>query len=101
MEKISSLASEVVALATTMNRPLATAESCTGGLIGGALTRISGSSAAYEGGLITYSNEAKRDLLGVPWNTLLEKGAVSSQVAEEMAAGAIKKWTDVRIFRFQ
>jgi len=69
---------------------IATAESCTGGLIAGALTEIAGSSAVFERGFVTYSNEAKQDLLGVPADLLAAKGAVSAEVAEAMALGALK-----------
>ena len=69
-------------------RTLATAESCTGGGIGAALTAVSGSSAVFKGGIISYTNEVKNKLLGVAESTLLEYGAVSAQVAEEMAIGA-------------
>jgi len=67
---------------------LATAESCTGGLVGGAITRVPGSSAYYLGGFNTYSNTLKTRLLGVSQKTLDEYGAVSKQTAIEMAAGA-------------
>lgn len=72
-------------------RTLATAESCTGGGIGAALTSVSGSSAVYLGGIISYTNEVKRELLGVPESILEEYGAVSAPVAEAMAAGVRKK----------
>ena len=67
---------------------LATAESCTGGLIGARLTAVPGSSRYYRGGVVAYANEAKRDLLGVPEAMLREHGAVSGQVACAMAEGA-------------
>lgn len=67
---------------------LATAESCTGGLIGARLTAVPGSSRYYRGGVVAYANEAKRDLLGVPEPLLREHGAVSAQVARAMAEGA-------------
>ena len=71
-------------------KTLCTAESCTGGGIGAALTAISGSSAVYKGGIISYTNEVKHNLLGVD-NTLLDEfGAVSAPVAEAMAVGARK-----------
>lgn len=70
---------------------LCTAESCTGGLIGGALTAIPGSSDVVDRGYITYSNYAKHDLLGVPKETLREHGAVSEPVARAMAEGAREK----------
>ena len=65
-----------------------TAESCTGGLILSALTDVAGSSAYVEGGLVTYSNEAKMQMLGVREATLIEHGAVSAATAGEMACGA-------------
>jgi nicotinamide-nucleotide amidase len=67
---------------------LATAESCTGGLIGARLTAVAGSSRYYRGGVVAYANEAKRDLLGVPEALLREHGAVSEPVARAMAEGA-------------
>jgi nicotinamide-nucleotide amidase len=66
------------------------AESCTGGGVGYAITSISGSSAWFKKGFITYSNNAKQDLLGVSEDTLTEHGAVSAATVEEMAAGAAK-----------
>ncbi|MBK1697850.1 CinA family protein [Rhodovibrio salinarum] len=70
---------------------LATAESCTGGLIAGLLTEIPGSSAVVERGFVTYTNQAKQDLLGVPNATLSDHGAVSAQVARAMAEGALAR----------
>ncbi|MFI5321093.1 MAG: competence/damage-inducible protein A [Myxococcota bacterium] len=67
---------------------IATAESCTGGLIGARLTAVPGSSRYYRGGVVAYANEAKRDLLGVPEALLREHGAVSAPVARAMAEGA-------------
>ena len=67
---------------------LVTAESCTGGLIGGALTSVAGSSAWYLGGVITYSDGLKQSLLGVRSSTLRNHGAVSEATATEMATGA-------------
>lgn len=69
---------------------LVTAESCTGGLIASSMTRRAGSSDVFERGFVTYSNEAKMEELGVHSDTLEAHGAVSAQVAEEMAAGALK-----------
>ena len=60
---------------------LVTAESCTGGLIAAALTAIAGSSDVVDRGFVTYSNEAKREMLGVPWDAIVGHGAVSEQVA--------------------
>ena len=69
---------------------LATAESCTGGLIAATLTEIAGSSDVVDRGFVTYSNEAKTEMLGVPADLITEVGAVSGEVAEAMAAGAIR-----------
>jgi nicotinamide-nucleotide amidase len=68
---------------------VATAESCTGGLIAGALTEISGSSAVVDRGFVTYTNEAKMDLLGVKATTLAAFGAVSKETALQMVQGAL------------
>jgi nicotinamide-nucleotide amidase len=68
---------------------LATAESCTGGLIAGVLTEIAGSSDVVERGFVTYSNEAKTELIGVPAAMIAAHGAVSKEVALAMAAGAL------------
>jgi nicotinamide-nucleotide amidase len=70
---------------------LVIAESCTGGMICSALTQISGSSQWFSQGFITYSNQSKIDLLGVKENSLTSFGAVSQQVANEMAVGALQK----------
>jgi len=69
---------------------IAGAESCTGGLIAAVLTSVSGSSAWVDRGFVTYSNEAKMELLGVAADTLREHGAVSEPTAREMAAGALR-----------
>ena len=71
-------------------KTLVTAESCTGGGIGAALTAIPGSSAVYKGGIISYCNEAKRGLLGVDGDLLDQHGPVSAPVAKAMAEGAAK-----------
>ena len=68
---------------------IATAESCTGGLVAALLTEISGSSAVVERGFVTYSNEAKTDLVGVPADLIAVHGAVSEPVARAMAEGAL------------
>ncbi len=70
---------------------LATAESCTGGLIAAALTAIAGSSDVVDRGFVTYSNEAKNQMLGVPMATIEAVGAVSQEVAGLMAAGALER----------
>lgn len=67
---------------------LACAESCTGGLLSAAITAVPGASDAFDRGFVTYSNAAKREMLGVSEATLREHGAVSEPVAREMAAGA-------------
>src|SRR3954453_10127405 len=69
---------------------VATAESCTGGLVAGALTDIAGSSAVVDRGFVTYTNEAKEQMLGVPAAVLRAHGAVSRETAEAMAQGALK-----------
>jgi nicotinamide-nucleotide amidase len=68
---------------------LATAESCTGGAVASAITDIAGSSEWFERGFITYSNEAKREMLGVAQDTLMRYGPVSEAVVREMVAGAL------------
>lgn len=70
---------------------IATAESCTGGLVAASITEIAGSSDVFERGFVTYSNQAKMDLLGVPGEMLETHGAVSSEVARAMAEGAVAR----------
>lgn len=70
---------------------IATAESCTGGLVAALLTEISGSSAVVERGFVTYSNEAKTELIGVPADLIAAYGAVSEPVARAMAEGALAR----------
>ena len=70
---------------------LVSAESCTGGWIAQAVTAVAGSSAWFDRGFITYSNEAKREMLGVSAQTLASHGAVSEQTAREMARGALER----------
>jgi nicotinamide-nucleotide amidase len=69
---------------------VATAESCTGGLIAATLTAIAGSSDVVDRAFVTYSNEAKRDMIGVRWDVITKHGAVSEPVARAMAAGALR-----------
>jgi nicotinamide-nucleotide amidase len=88
---ITELAREVVALCTAKNVMVATAESCTGGLVAGAITEISGASQVLERGFITYSDQAKIEMLGVMPITLRQYGAVSKDVALEMAHGALSR----------
>lgn len=71
------------------NLKLATAESCTGGLIAACLTELAGASHVFERGFVTYSNEAKTELLGVPADLIARHGAVSDPVAQAMATGAL------------
>ena len=85
------LAEEVLALCRARNWRLATAESCTGGLVAAALTAIAGSSDVVERGFVTYSNEAKIELLGVAAETIATHGAVSAQTAAAMARGTIAR----------
>lgn len=87
-DSIKKEASCVIDLAVKQQRTLSTAESCTGGLIGGSLTAVSGSSSAVEGGIISYSNEVKQHVLGVSNEDLARVGAVSSEVAAQMAEGS-------------
>jgi nicotinamide-nucleotide amidase len=90
MTGIRTAAKHVLELCRARGLRVATAESCTGGLVAGALTEIAGSSDVVERGFVTYSNEAKAELLGVPPATLKRYGAVSAQTAKAMAAGALK-----------
>ncbi len=85
---LASLARRLQAIALERGLTVGTAESCTGGLIGHALTAIPGSSEYYRGGVISYSNELKASLLGVPGDLLERHGAVSDHVALAMARGA-------------
>ena len=85
-------------LSCLAGKTLATAESCTGGLIGAMLTAVPGSSAVYKGGVVSYCNEIKHCLLGVPEALLERYGAVSAPVAEAMAMGAARSLdTDVAV----
>jgi nicotinamide-nucleotide amidase len=87
--EIRAFAQDVVSAYTAAKRRLVLAESCTGGLIAGALTDVPGASAMLERGFITYSNEAKIEVLAVLPEDLDRLGAVSARVAEEMAKGAL------------
>ena len=82
---------EILSHAKARGIMIATAESCTAGLIAGALTEIAGSSSVFERGFVTYSNDAKREMLGVRATTLETVGAVSEEVAREMAEGALTR----------
>ena len=84
------LAEVVIAEARAQKLRIATAESCTGGLIGGVLTEVPGSSDVFERGFIVYSNRAKQDMLGVPGDLIADMGAVSEAVSRAMAEGAVE-----------
>lgn len=84
------LAETLLAACKEQRLKIATAESCTGGLVAACLTEIAGSSDVVDRGFVTYSNEAKRDLLDVPGDLIADYGAVSEQVARAMAEGALK-----------
>ena len=88
-DEIYALARTVLAEARAKGLKIATAESCTGGLVAGALTAVPGSSDVVERGFVTYSNEAKAELLGVDPALIEAHGAVSEPVARAMAAGAL------------
>ena len=83
-------ARDLLAALETRGMALSTAESCTGGLIAAALTAIPGSSAVVTRGYVTYSNDAKQEMLGVPADLLRTVGAVSEEVARAMAEGALR-----------
>ena len=86
-----SRAKDIVEHASAAGIVIATAESCTGGMISAAITDIAGSSRVLDRGFVTYSNAAKMEMLGVSADTLETHGAVSEQVAAEMATGALKQ----------
>ena len=83
------LAAAVLAACRARNWRVATAESCTGGLVAAALTAIAGSSDVVERSFVTYSNKAKTELLGVPAETIAAHGAISAETAAAMASGAL------------
>lgn len=87
-QDIEATAQTVIRRAEGAGLLIATAESCTGGLVSGALTAIAGSSAVLDRGFVTYSNEAKVEMLGVPEEVLERFGAVSESTARAMAEGA-------------
>jgi nicotinamide-nucleotide amidase len=96
-DELAALAAELAAALLARDERLATAESCTGGLIAKVLTDLPGSSVWFERGLVTYSNEAKAELLGVPAETLAKHGAVSGPTVLAMASGLLARapvqWT--------
>lgn len=83
-------AAQLLNLARAQNVMIATAESCTAGLIAGAITEVAGSSAIFDRGFVTYTNTAKNQMLDVQTSSLDRFGAVSEQVAQEMAEGALQ-----------
>jgi nicotinamide-nucleotide amidase len=80
---------EIVRILMEKGWMLATAESCTGGMVAAAITDVAGSSAVFDRGFVTYSNAAKTSMLGVPMTLIEQHGAVSKDVAEAMAKGAL------------
>jgi nicotinamide-nucleotide amidase len=90
-DPLKALARRVGARLRARNWMLATAESCTGGWIAQVVTSVAGSSGWFDRGFVTYSNRAKRELLGVRGRTLARQGAVSEETAREMACGALER----------
>jgi len=97
-DQLEQLAAAVGAALKSRELSLATAESCTGGWVGEAVTSVSGSSQWYDRGFITYTDQAKQDMLGVDEATLENHGAVSEETVREMAQGALQySWADVSV----
>ena len=90
MKSTEELARQVLEACRAAGLKLATAESCTGGMVAAALTDIAGSSDVFDRGFVTYSNEAKAETIGVDPDALARHGAVSETVARQMAAGALE-----------
>ncbi|GJM02054.1 MAG: competence damage-inducible protein A [Rhodomicrobium sp.] len=88
--EIMTAADELVTALKQRGRWVTCAESCTGGLLSGAITSVAGASSCFASGFVTYSNEAKHTLLGVSVDTLERYGAVSAETAREMASGALE-----------
>ena len=88
--ELTAKATDVLAAARRHKLQIAKAESCTGGLIAGCLTAIAGSSDVFDRGFVTYTNEAKQELLGVAADLFPRVGAVSAEVAQAMAEGALR-----------
>ena len=88
-EELGDKATRLLDLCKTKRLTVATAESCTGGLVAAALTNIAGSSEVVDRGFVTYTNEAKQQMIGVPFAIIEAFGAVSRQTAEAMAKGAL------------
>ena len=91
LDPLVPLATEIIETCTRLGLTIATAESCTGGLVAALLTEVPGSSLVVERGLVTYSNAAKSDLLRVPAGLIERDGAVSQSVARAMAEGALER----------
>jgi PncC family amidohydrolase len=91
-EPLGELANRLQIACLASGSTIALAESCTGGLVAAALTEIAGSSGYFVGGVVSYANDAKRDLLGVDEAVLIAHGAVSAQVARAMAVGARERF---------
>ena len=94
---ISELAKAIIKLASEKKVMFVLAESCTGGMISAALTDVAGSSAVLDRGLVTYSNQAKQDLLGISDDILASYGAVSAETAIAMTTGALLKTPAARL----
>ncbi len=90
-EDLRAAATAVLDVCRARGIKIVTAESCTGGLVAGALTDIAGSSDVVDRGFVTYSNQAKHEVLGVPAATIEKYGAVSRETAEAMARGALER----------
>nr|MDQ3025228.1 CinA family protein [Pseudomonadota bacterium] len=90
-DDITALARRLGRICKRRKVEISVAESCTGGGLAAAITRISGSAKWFDRGFVTYSNTAKKDLLGVSQRTLARHGAVSEEVAREMAAGVLAR----------
>ena len=90
-KQVIQSAIETIAACKSAGLMVATVESCTGGLVSGALTSVSGSSDVLERGFVTYSNEAKNELVGVPMQLIEAYGAVSAEVAGAMARGGVER----------
>jgi nicotinamide-nucleotide amidase len=89
LDPLLPLATDIIETCTRLGLRIATAESCTGGLVAAMLTEVAGSSAVVDRGFVTYSNQAKTELLGVPAAMIAREGAVSESVARAMAEGAL------------
>jgi nicotinamide-nucleotide amidase len=92
LSRKNNSAADIVRLLTERKQTLALAESCTGGFIANQITNVPGASKMFKGGVVSYSNEAKEKFLGVRTETLKKHGAVSKEVAAEMAEGARKQF---------